>query len=519
MKKTIILLIAFSLGLSACRKEAQPEISDPIAGAEVLSSDKDILQFKFEAKNNPQQLLEDMECHISVADNQIIGWVPYLGSDRSLVATFGINGTQLTVQGTTQESGVSRNDYTRPVTFTVKAQDSTTREYTVTLYSFTGLPVLYLETEAPITSKEDYVKGKVIIDANSRYPQAVTEMAMEMRGRGNSTWLLAKKPYRIKLDKKAEMLGMPAAKKWELLANFADKTLIRNYLGLEVARRFGTAFTPRARYVEVVLNGEYMGNYLMTDHVEIGPTRVNIPELSPSTPEADVSGGYLLEVDEKLDEVNWFRSTLQVPFTIKSPENITIGQLNYIKNYLQQIENALYSPGFLDPQTGYSQYINEETFINWYLVNELMKNNDAIFFSSVFMYKERNGKLSMGPVWDFDLAAGNNIFNGNNSPYGWWIRQAIWINRMFDDPAFKQKVKDRWNALKNEQVNTLFAFINETAEYLKRSQKENFNKWGVLYNYTWVEPTVMGSYESEVQYMKQWLQKRINWMDAAINAN
>lgn len=118
-------------------------------------------------------------------------------------------------------------------------------------------------------------------------------------------------------------------------------------------------------------------------------------------------------------------------------------------------------------QKAYSKYINTETFINWYLVNELLKNNDAVFFSSVFIYKDRNAKLSMGPVWDFDLAAGNMTYNGNNLPEGWWVKQSVWINRLFDDPVFVQKVKARCNALKGSQTSTLFSFINTTAETLK----------------------------------------------------
>jgi hypothetical protein len=290
---------------------------------------------------------------------------------------------------------------------------------------------------------------------------------------------------------------------------------MRNYLAFETARRFDVAFTPRARYVEVILNGEYLGNYLLTDQVEIGETRVNIPELKENS--TDISGGYLLEIDERVDETYWFRTLLNLPFTIKSPEDITTAQFDYIKDYVQQTETAIYGPNFTDPVAGYNNYINTETFINWYLVNELLKNNDAIFFSSVFMYKDLNAKLSLGPVWDFDLAIGNINYNGNDNPQGWWIKQSLWINRLFEDPAFVQKVKDRWNLLKSTEVNSLFTFVNETSVYLNHSQKENFNKWDVLYNFTWPNRVAVGSYESEVQYMKEWLSKRINWMDSEIN--
>ncbi|QHS58123.1 CotH kinase family protein [Chitinophaga agri] len=510
-----LLLLLLCVALYACKKEASPLIDQHIADV-IPSASKEILSFTFKASNNAEQLIKDVECH--VYDDHVTGCIPYLSTNKSLIATFKTSGISVTVDGVPQVSDTTINDFSKPVTFVVKAADNTTKSYTVQLHTFTGLPIFYIETEAPVISKEDYVKGKLTIDANTQYPQTVTDLALEMRGRGSSTWMMPKKPYRIKFSNKTELLGMPAAKKWVLLANFADKTLLRNYVALEIGKRFEAAFTPRARFVEVILNGEYLGNYLLTDQVEIGPTRVNIPELKPTSPASDISGGYLLEVDERLDETVWFRSLLQVPFTVKSPENITAAQLAYISNYMQQIENVLYSPSFNDPVEGYTKYINTATFINWFLVNELLKNNDAIFFSSVFLYKDRNAKLSMGPIWDFDLALGNISYNGNNLPQGWWVKNAVWINRLFDDPAFVQQVKDRWNMLKSTQVNTLYTFINETAAQLKYSQQENFNKWDVLYNYTWPYAVPAGSYASEVQYMKEWLSKRVKWMDTAINA-
>ncbi len=515
MIKNIYILMLLLTGLSACKKDVALVLPRDETVAETPSAAKDIFKFRFESKNNAAQLLKDVECQVYT--DRIVGFVPYLSSSKALVATFNSSGVKVAVNGIVQQSGITLNDFNKPVTFTVTAANATTKTYQVEIYTFTGLPILYLETEAPVVSKDDYVKGKMTVDANSKYPQPVTTMQMEMRGRGNSTWTMPKKPFRIKLDTKAELLGMPAAKKWVLLANFADKTLMRNYLALEISRRFEAVFTPRARFVEVILNGEYLGNYLLTDQVEVGPTRINIPELKKTSPDSEVSGGYLLEVDERLDETVWFRSLLQVAFTVKSPEEITAKQLDYIKNYVQQVENTLYSPEFAHPTTGYSKYLNIETFINWYLVNELLKNNDAVFYSSVFLYKDRNAKLSMGPVWDFDLAVGNVTYNGNNLPEGWWVKNAVWMNRLFDDPVFVQKVKARWNLLKGAQVATLYNFINTTAEELKNSQRENFNKWELLYNYTWPNTVSLGSYDSEVQYMKDWLSKRIKWMDTEIN--
>lgn len=173
IKNVCIVLFVLLTGLSACKKEEAPVTNDAIAGTlDPPSATKEILEFKFEAKHNAQQLLKDVVCHIN--GNHIVGCVPYLTNNKSLVATFTINGIAITVNGETQQNSITLNDYSRPVTFTVRAADSTTKAYKVSLHTFTGLPVLYLETEAPVVSKDDYVKGKVIIDANSKYDQPVT---------------------------------------------------------------------------------------------------------------------------------------------------------------------------------------------------------------------------------------------------------------------------------------------------------------------------------------------------------
>jgi spore coat protein CotH len=379
------------------------------------------------------------------------------------------------------------------------------------------LPVIYLHTDGPVVSKDDYVNGSAVVDPNSRYVQEVKNIKLKMKGRGNTTWGMAKKPYKLKFDVSTELLGLPAAKEWVLLANFADKTLMRNHLAFEMAKQFDVSFTPDSRFVEVFLNGEYIGNYLLTEQIQIGTNRVDIKPMSKTdnSPET-ITGGFLLEIDEKLDETFWFRTTKGAPFTIKEPEKITADQLTYIRNYVQKTEDIIYSEQFSDPATGYANYIDVNSFVNWYLVNELMKNNDAAFHSSVYMYKERNGKLALGPVWDFDIAAGNVNYNGNHLPDGWWVKNSLWIKRLFEDPSFRNKVKERWIELKQTSIPSLYSNINETSKYLHYSQQQNFKKWDVLYNQTWPNSVVLGTYENEVQYLKDWLTKRITWMNGQI---
>jgi hypothetical protein len=314
------------------------------------------------------------------------------------------------------------------------------------------------------------------------------------------------------------MLGMPADKSWVLLANYSDKTLMRNYLAFEFSRRFGLAYTPQSHFVEVYLNGAYNGNYLLTELIQVDEHRLNIDELEKSDVADDlISGGYLLEIDERKDADHWFLSGKNIPFAIKSPEDIAPEQLEYIQHYIQATEDAIFAENFTDPQEGYAKYIDVESFINWYLVNEITKNTDAKFAKSVFMYKPRNGKLFMGPVWDFDIGIGNVNYGAGKQAEGWYIRDASWFQRLFDDPAFSQKVKDRWNELINKEIKVVMNEIDKTAAYLEVSQTQNFNLWEILNKEVWPNPVVTGSYEGEVKYMKTWLNTRIDWMDNELN--
>ncbi len=507
MKNKLFILISFLVFGLSCSKDPINEM------VQTEPAELSFSEFSFHEKTNSQQLLKDIKGRIY--DDKIVGVMPYLSSSKVLVASFKINGATVKVDNVEQQSGVTANDFSKPVKYTIVGADGREKSFTVVLYSFTGLPVLYLETDGPVVSKDDYVNGNLVVDPNSRYTQDVTSIKLRMKGRGNSTWQMPKKPYKLKFDTGTELLGLPASKDWVLLANFADKSLMRNYLAFEMAKQFGVSFTPRNRFVEVFLNGEYMGNYLLTEQIQVGPNRVNINPMSKSdnTPET-ISGGYLLEIDARLDETYWFISNKGVPFTIKEPEKITPEQLNYIQEYVQKTEDVIFSDQFADPNEGYTKYIDVNSFVNWYLVNELMKNNDAKFYSSVYMYKDRNGKLSLGPVWDFDIAGGNINWNGNNQPEGWWIKEeASWIKKLFEDPAFSTKVKARWTELRQSSIPSLYTYLNEGANYLKYSQRENFNKWEYMYTKVWPNAVALGSHQNEVQYLKDWLTKRVEWMD------
>lgn len=473
-----------------------------------------ITSLTFEADKNQGLIAQDIDCDI-YGDSLIISIIPQEASALPLKATFTTSNTaSVWVRDIRQESGVSVNDFSSPVYYTILSPDNMEKRYRVELV-YTGLPVIYIDTEQqkPIDTKETYVQANIRVrDASG----TLFDAPMEIKGRGNSTWNMPKKPYKVKLKTKASVLGMPADREWVLLANYADKTLLRNYLALAMGRQSALTYTPRTRNVDVVLNGKYQGTYLWGEQIKVSEGRVNIPELSDTdTDSYSITGGYLLEVDMRLDEDFWFRTTNNAAITIKSPEDIPDTQLNYIQNYVQQAENAIMSSG--DPNA-YEQYLDTETLIDWYWINELFKNHDAQFVSSVFMHKDRGGKLRFGPLWDFDIAAGNINYSGGDDPTGWWVRNnsffvSPWLPRLFANPAFRQKAEARWQELRETLVPSVMSLLETKAAELEYSQRLNFYKWDILDSLVWPNAVATGSYEKEIDYLRTWLTSRIAWID------
>lgn len=380
-------------------------------------------------------------------------------------------------------------------------------------------PLLTINTEdkKPIISKNDYVNANIIIESRNDEGEAIEkllEVATEIKGRGNSTWDMEKKPFRLKLDKSSEVLGMPKNKHWVLLANYSDKTLMRNELAFEVSRRMGFAYTPKMRYVDVILNGDYIGNYMLCEHIRIDKNRVNISEMKSS--DTDITGGYLLEIDERKGEPVWFETReAKMIFCVNRPEDIPDNQKEYISNHVQKVEDVLYGKNNTNPVEELPQYIDMKSFVDYLLLNELSKNVDGNLRLSTFIYKDKgNDKLYFGPVWDYDIAFGNADFFGCDNTSGWYApNEAAWYRQFFSHSEFDKMVKDRWKELRSGELNNLDIFIDKLAEEMKVSQKLNFNKWKILNIAVWPNPVVTGSYSGEVDYLKNWLTKRLNWMD------
>lgn len=388
-----------------------------------------------------------------------------------------------------------------------------------TLYYYPPVMRIVTDGMVPVASKDDYVKATIIIeerDSSGVVTKKIFEATTEIKGRGNSTWDMPKKPYRLKLTDKAAILGMPSNKHWVLLANYSDKTLMRNTLAFEISRRMGFPYTPRMHYVDLYVNGSFEGNYMFGDHVRTGSDRIDIPELKPA--DTNITGGYHLEIDERRGEPHYFETQRAgMIFCIKSPEDIPTNQFTYIRNHVQKVEDILYGIDGINTVEELPKYIDMKSFIDYYLLNELAKNVDGNLRLSTFVYKKRDDdKLYFGPVWDYDLSFGNANYDDGDATARWLARKAAWYGQFFSHPQFDKMVKDRWKQLRVGELANINTFIDQTSEMLTKSQTSNFVRWKILNEYVWPNPQIAGSYKGEVSYLKNWLSERIKWMNSEL---
>lgn len=389
----------------------------------------------------------------------------------------------------------------------------------LTQMQLTNLPTLYITLDngaqqEEITKDGERLPGVVNFAAEGFDP--IVNAPITIKGRGNSTWGLPKKPYQIKFEEKTDMLGMGKAKKWILLANYWDKTLMRNYAAYNLARRMGLAYTPETRFVDVVINGEYQGNYLLTEKVELGKERIN---------EKEENGGVLFELEVQIRHLADGCATCVVTndgvhAMVKEPEVDTAAEQAALNaeclQYLNGIEDKL-TQGY----DVYSQYIDVPSFIDWYIVNELAKNFDAAFWTSTYCYRSEDGILHMGPVWDVDVCFGNqdvtypeSIDNGLY-PYNYRADKGAWYRTLFQDTVFVELLKARWNELLNEgYFRDMLDDIDQTAEYLTASQAKDLERWPDAMQVTEVrgKGTPYFTYTQEVEYFKNYIMERIDWL-------
>lgn len=272
-----------------------------------------------------------------------------------------------------------------------------------------------------------------------------------IRVRGNSTSGLAKKPWDLKFNEKTSMLGMPKDKRWVLLANYWDRTNLRNDVGLEIARRAtGMAWNPRSQFVQLYIDGKYEGMYLICEKIKSSKSRVNITEMDVTDTAAPaVTGGYILEFDYTEDEPTYKTTSYRYDVKIKEPDAPTTEQQNYIMGYLNAFEKVLKSSATVKRED-YEKYIDVNSFIDFWLVGEIVMNKDFNGPASCYMYKDRGGKLFAGPVWDLDLYTFSSTAHGGDYGMNRFLLKdgCLYYKALFTDPYFVQQAKARWQTLK-----------------------------------------------------------------------
>lgn len=389
--------------------------------------------------------------------------------------------------------------------------------------SETEIPTLRLNVKnsATIESREEYLSATVSCDG----AHPLTGVAATVRGRGNSSWEeFEKKSYRLKFDKRQNLLGMGAAKDFILISSAMDLSLMQNYTAFRLAAALGADYVPECAFVHLYLNGAYHGLYLVTERIEEDRERLALGNgLGGGT---DV--GYLIEFGGNIDLTdknlfqlypvehegqiyawrNWFYAT------VKSPDEdfCNAAQVQYIADYVNRVNRAIYTKDYAT----FSSLCDVDSFVNYVLVNELLLNNDLDF--SYYMYKKPGGKLYLGPVWDFDQACGMSAKVGNRYT-GWSVNEfTSWVTALLDMPQFRERLVNQWNdhyAL----IHAIPTDIAKKATYMRAHINRNYRRWKVIGQPYWRMTEEVASYTTYDQFLDRltlWLQNRIKWIDGQL---
>lgn len=380
-------------------------------------------------------------------------------------------------------------------------------------------------------------------------PAFIGFIGIELRGSSSQTF--PKKSYGFETwdslgnEIDTTLLGMPPESDWILNANYSDKTLMRNALAYQVWQEMGH-YATRYRFVELLLNNRYKGVYILSEKIKRDKNRVNIAKMDPSYNSGDkLTGGYIIKIDKQTGSggegwVSNFPPPVHpngqyIYFQYEYPKSteITPVQKAYIQNYVDAFEMVLDGPNFQDPQNGWRKYAVENTFIDYFIENEVSKNVDG-YRLSTFLHKERDskgGKLRMGPVWDYDLAWKNADYCGGNSYIGWayqfpcpddWWQVPFWWSRLLEDSVYTRNLRCRWNELRQNVLHKdhLMAYIDSIATLLDEPQQRNFQAWPILGHYVWPNPwPIPTTYQGEILNLKNFIDLRLTWLDYNMPGN
>lgn len=363
-----------------------------------------------------------------------------------------------------------------------------------TEYPYAGIPRIVIETEnrREIKDRETEIPARLQI-WGEKVPESEV-MTLTIKGRGNTTWDYPKKPYTITFSKKQSILGMPNAKKWILLANYRDRTLIRNALAFEIARSTSQKWVPQGRFVELFLNKKYLGNYYICEKIQASKNRLHLGQ-----------NDYLLELDIKYDGMKKFKSSYKnFPINIKHPDLISNEQVSFINDYINSIECNLY--GYCnDP--GSLKKINLQSLASYWIIQEISQNNESGYPKSVYAFKD--SVLNFGPIWDYDW----NTFTSTKK--GFLIKNYLWLDTLSKNRIFIDIVKKEWNANKRAFIQKI-PFIDSLANYTKQSNERNHKIWPIK-----LEKELAGDedkdFSASIQMLKEVYQRRLEELDQLFN--
>ena len=400
---------------------------------------------------------------------------------------------------------------------------------------------------------EPKISSKMIITKDS---MILYDGNIGIEYRGSSSQLFDKKSYGFETwDEKNEdmdypLLGFPEEEDWIFYGPYSDKTLIRNKLIYDLSNQIGR-YASRTKFCELTINNQYMGVYVFMEKLKRDKNRIAIKKLENDDLDSiNISGGYIIKIDksdnengeEVYNDFNAFISnykpnyatyqSIWFNYEYPKPKDIHNEQKQYINSYFDNFEKALSGINFKDSLSGYRKYIDVGSFIDFFILNELSNNLDG-YRLSTYLHKNRNEKLKIGPIWDFNLSFGNgNYCNGDK--YDTWTYKfnescsddfwliPFWWEKLLEDPYFVNKLKERWNELRKKELSdeNIFQMIQNYISILKNESGaiyRNYSKWNVIGKYLWPNNYVGNSYESEIDYLIKWIAKRNNWLDKSIN--
>lgn len=389
---------------------------------------------------------------------------------------------------------------------------------------YSSFPAIIINTEdnKPVVSRDEYLKSNVTVTNTDNSDYDFKDAKSKIRGRGNSTWAVDKKSYKLKFDEKTSMLGSDyKCKIWTLLANHYDKSLMRNCIAFDLGSRLkGLEFDPSGKYVDLYLNGEYLGVYQLCDQIKAEKKRIKLKD--DKNPE---ECEYLFEVDKRCKGKEGYGEEYIIALgkylDIKYPKaedgDLTKNHVIYLKEYFSDLNKALKSHNY----TEVLKYIDVDSFVDFFILQEMFKNVD-VDFSSTYFYLKGKGedrRVFMGPIWDFDLSAGYVNYM-NISHEGKWAADAFVYRDLFKIPGFVADVKARWLEIINDNIiDDSIKQINIIKDKYKTSFERNFERWDIFNEKLWCECKEIieiKTFDGQVDYFKNYLEKRYNWMNEFI---